>query len=97
MFGLILGGFLVVQAPTQCDASWSGTVVDADTGEGVPAAQIELESLDSGTSAYGRSDDQGRVQITGVCPGATRVFAAEPDHSSISVDIEIEDSTTDTR
>ena len=96
--GWIVGGLVLASPPpAECDVTWRAQVVDADTGEGIPNAQIELEPRDGGASSYGRSDDSGGLTITGVCPGEARVFAAEPDHTSISVDIELTEPTTDSR
>ena len=60
---------------TSCDFSLSGRVVNAETGEPIPFANVLIKSLNVGTV----SDDQGRYTLSNLCAGDYTVVCSRID------------------
>ncbi len=68
--------------------SWSGSVVDRDTGEAVRGAQIELRPR-GGETVYARTDDEGQVRVEGLCTGTVGVTVRAREHELREATIEL--------
>lgn len=62
-----------------CHTTVTGRVVDGTSGESVP--QVRVQPGDDAARAV-ETDDEGRFQLTGVCPGTTRVTLERPDYET---------------
>ena len=73
-----LGILLVLSSgwsQTSCDLSVSGRVVNAETGEPIPYANVLIKSINVGTV----SDDQGRYTLSNLCAGDYTVVCSRID------------------
>jgi iron complex outermembrane receptor protein len=77
-----------------CDSSWHVHVVDANTKEGVPRAEIELRTADDQTR-FVRTDARGEAHVAGLCPGKLRVSVSEVEHSRKTGTVELAGASTD--
>ncbi|MCB0993499.1 MAG: TonB-dependent receptor plug domain-containing protein, partial [Acidimicrobiales bacterium] len=105
----LLGAVLVVSPPEPADtpgltearcesqATWIGTLVDGDTGEAVPGAQVELRPWTGARAIYARSDDSGQVRVEGLCSGGKlRVRVRVREHAPAEELIDLAGSQVET-
>ncbi|NVB38847.1 TonB-dependent receptor [Pseudenhygromyxa sp. WMMC2535] len=63
-------------------ASWTGLIVDADTDEGVPDAEVELHPRGQTDALRVRTDADGRVHVDGLCTGTLHVSVRVGEHEA---------------
>ena len=95
LFGVALLLTAPEPAPT-CDAGFRARIVDADTGEGIPDAQLELRPERGNEPVFARSDEHGHVLIEGLCQGKVRINVAKSEHSDATRMVEISGSGIET-
>lgn len=85
----LLGTLLTLAPPTSPDssrsacserASWTGTVVDGDTGEAIPGAKVELRPRAGEAVVFARTDDEGQARVEGLCTGTLRITVSKSEH-----------------
>ncbi|WP_146661763.1 TonB-dependent receptor [Enhygromyxa salina] len=79
-------------APTEpaCALTWEAIVLDTDTDEGIPDAQLVLQTGDDERPSFTRSGRDGRVRVTGLCPGSLRVRASKSEHASLALEVQVQ-------
>jgi iron complex outermembrane receptor protein len=92
---LALGVLLTWVAPAPepaapaCTIVWEAIVVEGDMSEAIPDARLVLRPPGRADPIYARSASDGRVRITGLCPGTMQVSAAKSEHASAHLEIEL--------
>ncbi|WP_181234242.1 TonB-dependent receptor [Enhygromyxa salina] len=73
-----------------CTLTWEAVVLDADTDEGIPGAQLVLQPAGGKSPSFVRSERDGRVEVTGLCPGTMRVRVSKAEHASLALEVAVE-------
>lgn len=96
----ILLGALLLLAPapptSECTLAWEATVVEADTGEVIPGAQLAVRESAGADPTYARTGDDGRARMDGLCPGTIQVTVVKAEHDARRVDVELSAALTET-
>jgi len=82
-------------APT-CSLRWRGEILDTDTDEPIPDAQLMVDHERWDRPIYVRSDRQGLIEITNLCPGELRVRAQKDEHAPAVVELELDPESPQT-
>ena len=69
---LLVSGFLPVTALAQCNLSFSGTILDQDSKEGLKDATVQIKELNKTVV----SNDKGEFMFRGLCPGSYSVVVS---------------------
>ncbi|MBC8070651.1 MAG: TonB-dependent receptor [Deltaproteobacteria bacterium] len=76
-----------------CSIRWTGVVVEAGTGEGIPEASLVYHSR-AGHPRYAQTDARGAFAVEGLCPGVLQVTATKAEHSALHVEVDLVAPTT---
>jgi iron complex outermembrane recepter protein len=75
-------------------------VLEADTGEAIPNAQLTLRAPGipqrSSAATFLRTGSDGRARVSGLCPGTLQVTVVKAEHGSRRLRLELSAATTET-
>jgi iron complex outermembrane receptor protein len=100
---IALGALLAWAAPAperadstspDCTIVWEALVVEADMSEAIPDARLVLRAPGRRDPIYVRSASDGRLRVTGLCPGTMQVSASKSEHSAAHLEIELPQTET---
>ncbi|PRQ08176.1 TonB-dependent receptor [Enhygromyxa salina] len=84
-----------------CTLVWEVLVLESDTGEAIPNAQLALRAPANPSSprlrteAFLHTRADGRARVTGLCPGPLQVTVSKAEHDSRRVHLELSAATTE--
>lgn len=85
------------EPPAACEAVWEAQVVEAGTIEALGGARLELRRPGRAAPLVVRSADDGRVRVTGLCPGEITVTATKSEHAPARLTVDLTAPTTVSR